>query len=253
MKLLNISFLYLFLLLMNTHSFAKAPTIRILTEELFPISYQANDSEEIKGFATDIIRMVMAEAELNYTLEIIPWSRAYSSTINEPNTLLYSVVRLPEREEQLIWLQKIISLNYGLYTSNKTHIDMTFEDVKDMYITVTEYGFSHSTLVKKGFHNYIFIDDFDRISQLVDRDRLEIIFTSSFWYKHNKHNFSKKLYKLNNIDLITSDVDLYFSINKNTDSTVVSKLNKAFKVIIDDGRFDQIINSYQYDQDTNKQ
>ena len=244
----NTSVFFVIFFLLNSYSFAKEPIVNVLAEVLFPISYQDNANKEIKGFATDIIRSVLDEANLEYTLKIYPWTRAYTSVINIPNTLIYSVARIPEREEQIIWLQKIITLNYSLYTPNKSLIDKSLDDVKNMYITVTENGVSHSTLVKLGFHNFIFIDDFNRISQLVDRNRIEIIFTSSFWYKHNKHSFSKQLYKLKNIDLSTSDISLYFGLNKNSDPTVVSKLSKAFKVIKDNGKFDKIVNSYQYNQ-----
>ena len=238
------SILFIIFLLVNSYSFAKEPTVNILAEALFPISYQDENSQEIKGIATDIIRSVMVEAKLDYTLEIYPWTRAYTSVTNIPNTLLYSVARIDKREEELIWLQKIITLDYGLYTPNKNLIDKPLDDIKNLYITVTENGISHSTLVKHGFHNFIFIDDYARISQLIGRERIEVIFTSSFWYKHNKNSFSKPLYKLKNIDLSTSDIELYFVLNKNSAPSIVSKLNRAFKIIIDNGKFDKIINSY---------
>jgi len=123
-------------------------------------------------------------------------------------------------------------LNYGLYTQNKNLIDTLLDDVKGLYITVTRNGISHLTLVKHGFHNFIFIDNYGRISELIGRDRIQIIFTSSFWYEQNHHTFKKPLYKLKSVDLSASDVGLYFALNKNTAPEIVTKIENSFNEVL---------------------
>jgi len=211
---------------------ASPPKLTAYTEIFFPISYKDENTQKFTGHATNILRQVMDDAGFDYTIKLHSWARSYKSTLNSPGTLLYSVARTPGRESKFIWLQKITQLDYGLYTTQIEDTELSLEKAKTARIAVTRGGISHQTLLDNGFKNFIFIDDYSRISQLVTRERVSIIFASSFWYKYNKGNLSKPLYKLKNINLSVSDIDLYFVINKETEPDIVNKLKKSFKKIL---------------------
>jgi len=158
----------------NSNALAFEPTVNIYTEELNPLSFYNAETQQVEGFSTELIRTVMEDSGLDYTIEIIPWPRAYADTLKKPNTIIYSMARNTEREDKFIWLQKIIDLNYGIYTSSKDLIGSSLEEIKNLHITVTKNGLSHIMLSNQGFTNFIFINKNERISQLIERDRMKI-------------------------------------------------------------------------------
>ena len=69
----------------------------------------------MKGASTDVVRAVMDEAGLRYTIEVLPWTRAFDAARHERNTFIYSVARTQDREGQLLWVGKICERRLALY------------------------------------------------------------------------------------------------------------------------------------------
>jgi polar amino acid transport system substrate-binding protein len=79
----------------------QAGSLFIATEYSPPTSMQ--DGAQVIGSATEKVREAMARASLAYTLEMLPWKRAYSSALNRPDGCVYSTTRTPEREKLFKW------------------------------------------------------------------------------------------------------------------------------------------------------
>jgi len=69
----------------------------------------------MKGASTDVVRAVMDKAGLRYTIEMLPWTRAFDAARHERNTFIYSVARTQDREGQLLWVGKICERRLALY------------------------------------------------------------------------------------------------------------------------------------------
>jgi polar amino acid transport system substrate-binding protein len=84
---------------------AAAADIVAYTEESAPYHYTVNG--KIIGSAADRLRAACELAKLSCSLEILPWARAMAMTRQHPNTLLFSIVRSPDREKEFLWLSSI--------------------------------------------------------------------------------------------------------------------------------------------------
>ena len=92
---------------------AAAPALTVVTEDFAPYSYQQDG--KISGYATDVVRELLARARLDYDLGMYPWARAYLIAKSRPNVLIYSIVRTPEREAQFQWIAQLAPRSVYVY------------------------------------------------------------------------------------------------------------------------------------------
>lgn len=79
-----------------------AVPLYITTEYSPPTSMQ--DGDTVVGSATDKVREAMSRAGVAYSIELLPWKRAYSAALSRPDTCVYSTTRTPERERLFKWV-----------------------------------------------------------------------------------------------------------------------------------------------------
>jgi polar amino acid transport system substrate-binding protein len=72
--------------------------LTIVTEHLAP--FQIVDNDSIGGLSTEIEEATVNAASYQYTLDVHPRSVAFKRATQQKNTCIYSLVRLPIREEQ---------------------------------------------------------------------------------------------------------------------------------------------------------
>ena len=83
-------------------SAAPAVTLRIATERMPPSSMVVDGV--ISGRETDKIRELMARTGTAYTLELLPWKRAYVGALTHDHACVYSTTRTPAREPLFKWV-----------------------------------------------------------------------------------------------------------------------------------------------------
>ncbi|SHH51642.1 ABC transporter substrate-binding protein [Massilia sp. CF038] len=74
----------------------------ITTEYSPPTSMQ--EGERVIGSATDKIREALARTGIAYSIELLPWKRAYAAALNRSDSCVYSTTRTPEREGLFKWV-----------------------------------------------------------------------------------------------------------------------------------------------------
>lgn len=79
-----------------------AAPLYITTEYSPPTSMQ--DGAQVIGSATEKVREAMVRSQVPYTLEMLPWKRAYTAALSRANTCVYSTTRTPEREQLFKWV-----------------------------------------------------------------------------------------------------------------------------------------------------
>ncbi|MYM25612.1 transporter substrate-binding domain-containing protein [Duganella sp. FT135W] len=92
-----------FLLLATCLRTAVAAPLTIITEHSPPASMRGPDGV-ITGRATDKIREMMTRTGTEYTLDLLPWKRAFLMAQTHGQTCLYSTSRTPDRETMFKWV-----------------------------------------------------------------------------------------------------------------------------------------------------
>lgn len=93
---------------------ATAQPLRLVTEEWPPFNYQ--EQGQARGLGVEMAQALLAEAGLPAArVEFFPWNRAYALALHEPQVLLFTVSRTPQREHQFHWIARISARELWLY------------------------------------------------------------------------------------------------------------------------------------------
>jgi len=95
-------------------SFARAESLKILTEEFPPFNYTENG--KITGFSTEVVRAVLKEVKMEGKFQSMPWARAYETAQSADSVLIYSMGRTPQREKLFKWVGVVAPTQHYLYS-----------------------------------------------------------------------------------------------------------------------------------------
>ena len=92
---------------------AMATTIEAVTEDS---SYTFVEHGKVSGPASEIVQDTLKKAGLkDVHFALYPWARAYSLALEQPNILIYPIVRTPEREALFRWVGQLARVSIYLY------------------------------------------------------------------------------------------------------------------------------------------
>ena len=83
-------------------STANAETVHFTTEEYPPFNYR--DGKTAVGATVEQVQKVMADIGVDYTIDVLPWARAYNQALTEPLTCVFVTAHNDERDKRLVAL-----------------------------------------------------------------------------------------------------------------------------------------------------
>lgn len=104
--------------------------ITVVTEEWPPYNYLSS-SGEIIGSATEIVKNTLEHANVPYSLNMYPWARAYKNALEQPNVLIYSILRSPQREKLFHWICPLNTIQYHFFKLS-ARADIQINSIKDV-------------------------------------------------------------------------------------------------------------------------
>ncbi|NLE06547.1 MAG: transporter substrate-binding domain-containing protein, partial [Crenarchaeota archaeon] len=97
-------------------SVADLTALNYYTEQCPPCNYQENGT--LQGVAVDLLGEITENMGRKVSLDqlhLVPWTEAYQTTLNSSNSVLFSTVRLDEREQLFSWAGPIYSDSFSLF------------------------------------------------------------------------------------------------------------------------------------------
>lgn len=105
-----------------------APTLYLATET--PV-YAARDGEAPTGLGSDMVRELMRRTGIRYSIDLLPWKRAYNAALERPDACVYSTTRTPEREREFKWIGPIADADWVLMARADRSFQLrTLEDAR---------------------------------------------------------------------------------------------------------------------------
>ena len=205
---------------------AQIADIKVVTEESFPINYTDESNQEMTGFATDYLLHVLEQSEIDYSINSYTWERSFKIANEEPNVLIYSMARTPERENDFHWLFEIMTLQYSLYgvESRRDHFKDA-EDFRNFQIALTAGSASLKYLKEDGYNNIVVAKDYEHLDNLIKHGRIDFVASSKLALTSfmKKYNYAKDAFNPYQ-DLNYVDIDLYYAMSKGSDMQTVTRL-----------------------------
>lgn len=94
---------------------AELPAFRVLVDDGHPPFSYANENGEAQGVTVQMLEALLARMNQPVRIEAVPWRRAALLATTTPNLLLASVMQLPERKRQYLWLGQLFQESISLY------------------------------------------------------------------------------------------------------------------------------------------
>ena len=92
---------------------APAQAINFLTEDNPPFNYAA--AGKAAGFSTEMVLEMAKRAGLPAEFRVLKWEDAYRQAQADRNTCVYSIARLENRENQLLWVGELATNKWALF------------------------------------------------------------------------------------------------------------------------------------------
>ncbi|GFM37787.1 substrate-binding periplasmic protein [Desulfovibrio psychrotolerans] len=243
MKSLNILLIILFL---GLSSAVKAQELTIFVDNWPPYNFMENG--KIVGISTELIEAALQNADIKYKLVPHPFKRALLTVERTPNTMLYTVARIPQREDMFVWIGPLHSRKVYLYKlKNRTDIQINdLEDIKKYQTGVLSGGSVEQFFISNGFHenNYYVASNSEQLLKMLFAKRIDLIpgdpLDLEYQMSGLEHNYSS----IETAHLLSDEGDYYMIANKKTSENILVTLQRSLEDVMATGAKDKIIQKY---------
>lgn len=208
-----------------------APALYIGTEYAPPTSMQ--EGGKVIGSATDKVREAMARSETTYTIDLLPWKRAYNAAATRANGCVYSTTRTPEREALFKWVGPTAEGDWVLLgRADREYRLQTLEDARTLRIGTYSGDARDDYLRQRGYLVEPVSNDMLNPQKLMmNRIDLWAVGLRRGSTMPALNGWAGKIVPV----LIFNSVKLYLACNLAVPDATIDKLNAAFDAMARDG------------------
>jgi polar amino acid transport system substrate-binding protein len=219
-----------------------------MTEEYAPYNYIENGTPT--GISVDILVEIWKKVGLKKTvkdIQFLPWARGYHEVQKKTDTCLFSMDVTEPRKKMFKFVGPLVDAdNVIIAKKNKKIIISGDEDLKKYKIGAIREDVGEQLLVEKGFpkENLDIANGPDILVRKIEADRHDAIsygFDSAAFYM-KKEKIDSSAYEI--VYTINKGY-LSLAFHKDTDPSVINKLQKALDEIKADGTVAKILAKYK--------
>lgn len=212
----------------------RADQLRVVTEH-FPPYQEVENGKIIGGTSIIFIKELLKDLNLQSTIEVYPWARAYKMALNKANVLIFTIARTPEREHLFHWIGDFNSMDSYLWALKSTNAPLVnaLDDAKQYIVGVPKDDNTHHFLKQRGFtelRNLYVVRNRDVVVQMLFKGRVDLIMGAEGILGNRLDNLGYSiddLYKV--IKLPLNDGRLSIAMSKGTPLATVNRFKAAFE------------------------
>jgi polar amino acid transport system substrate-binding protein len=226
------------LMVLCAGSAANAQTVAFTTEEYAPFSYRENDV--IKGANVDQVRKLMTGLGVDYTIDLMPWARAYAQAQTTPMSCVIGTAHNPERDPLFKWVEPLLIDRTILITHTGNGVNAnTLQDAKP-YSVGTWRGDNTETLLRHlQFPKIDVATDFKATLKKLMSDRIDIMPISEHYYDRLKQEGQPV-----QMVAVLSAQPIGIACQKEFPDTLLHEMQTALDTLIADGTQKKIFEQY---------
>ncbi len=158
-----------------------------LVTEVFP-PYQQQSGGDLHGWSVEIVQHILQAARLPYQIDVMPWARAFKTAGSEPNTLIFSLLRTEERENQFAWIAPLCPMRISFYTgANRADVKADNINSALKYVVGVENGqANYRYLREQGFResrNLVVVGHNHQLQQMLELGRIDLMLVSDIYVR----------------------------------------------------------------------
>lgn len=225
---------YLMLAITGIAYSAEPNSVHLVTEDAFPLQYMQDG--KLEGFAADKVETALTQAGIPYSIDVLPWARAYQLALNVPNTLIFSMARTQERENSFIWLSSLMKTDYKFY-GLKEHFqgkELTFEQIKNLRIGVIRDSATYHYLIKKKLSTLYPVSHPSQNYEKLFSGRIDVFTANKESFHASCEQFKSDCDEIEElIPVGIAPTELFMAINIDSDPKLIKRIQLALNNVGD--------------------
>lgn len=215
---------------------AAKPAMLAVTEPM-PV-FQVMKNGQVSGSNSELVRQVLAQAELKAEFQMYPWARAYSLALQQPNVLIYAITKTTEREALFHWIGPIASFRLGFVRlkGNQQAGIKTLQDAKQLTIAVQRQDSTFGWLISQGFaeqKQLVLAADAEQSWSLLANGKVDLIVENPVLLPELARKTDLTLQQLELVLMIPElEQQAYLAVSKSTAPKTVEKLKQAYQQVV---------------------
>ena len=219
------------------------PPFRVIVDDNHPpFSFNRADGQA-DGLSVRVIAALFADHEPPVTIEAMPWRRIALMARTTPNLIIASVMQLPERRDQFIWLGSLFREPISLYALRSRHLTIRQpEALQTLRIGTRRDSAGYRQLLKIGVPDYQIdvVDDPLQNLRKLQAGRLDLITLQPGVLAWHAQQFGITPDSLEPVFALLPATDFQLAASPGTDPALVSALRQRLAQLEESGRLDQI-------------
>jgi polar amino acid transport system substrate-binding protein len=213
-----------------------------ITTEAAPPSSMLDGEGNVIGISTDKVRAAFERAGVAYTIDLLPWKRAYAAAHDRRDACVYATTRTPERELLFKWVGPIDSAEWVLMARANSRLSLrTLEDARPYRIGTYNGDARDEFLRSRGFR-------VDPAPNDATNPRKLLLGRIDLWAAVlrvgnpvlEQNGWAGKIVPV----LVFNRIDVYLACNRAVPDELITRLNGAFSALGRDGTMRRIERGY---------
>ncbi|HDS44821.1 MAG TPA: transporter substrate-binding domain-containing protein [Methanomicrobia archaeon] len=205
-----------------------------LTEEFPPLNYK--EGGELKGVAVDLLYAIFMRLNVGLTradVRFVPWSEAYQAGRGNNTTVVFSMARVPEREELFRWAGPFVKGDIVLFAPRSRNITIaTAADLKNYRIGAIANTSSIPLLLALGVaeEQLVLNDSAAVLIAQLERGEFDLWSTGEFSGRYLITKYAAQPDDLERVYTLHTN-EYYFAFSRDTSDTLVTAFQQALEDI----------------------
>lgn len=224
---------------------ARAAGLTAYTEEWPP--YNFSEGSTLKGIATDVLHAACTEASIECRIAVVPWARAYSTVLNTPNTLIYTIARNAAREQDFVWLGPLLPRAVWVYGRPQRAAQIhELKDLARLRIGIVRDDATSADLLAAGVPASALVADSSNASvlRMYQRRMVDALVDTEVGMAWNLRGAAMPADSVTRLMKLSDEGGYYYAFNRDSDPQLVRALQRALDKIKHDGTLEAIKRNY---------
>ena len=214
--------------------------LHLTTETSAP--YSMREGGRVTGIGTDMVREILDRSGIAYSIDVLPWKRAYTEALERNDGCVYSTTRTPEREPLFKWIGPIGEADWVLMARADRKLNLqTLDDARPYRIGTYNGDARDVYLRERGFHVDPAPNDLTNPRKLMlGRIDLWAASTRRSDATLERLGYAGKIVPV----LVFNRIHIYLACNRAVPDELVTRMNGAVEAMERDGSARAILHRY---------
>ncbi len=216
---------------------ANSATLNVYIAEYPPFQI-LDEKNGHTGFAVELFKEIVKLTEIQVEYIAVPWVRAKRIVAEQPNSVLFTMAKTPEREKLYTWVDTTYLVNEGVFALNDRK-DITINSLEDVYnysIALPRGDVSVTTLNIFPDHTEgaFIVEHQEQCIKMLNLSRVDLNYNNDvgFFVAAKMLGFSPDKFKQ---VFITRQTELGIVANKNINPESLRKIRQAMVTLKENG------------------